>query len=233
MLLALVALLNVLFVLEGRSGHVVAIILLSVAIMWQLPKKYRAAIVVLPFVLALGLFLSSAKVRDRLSLVKTEANSYLEQAAPNTSTGMRLHYWRQALTIISERPLIGAGVGSWRTEHNRLQRTQNPAHQDIQGVGTPHQEYLQWGVQLGIPGILLFCGLLLSMLKDTLQMEEPYARAAQSALLAFGVACLFNSSLYDAMIGDFFCVVIGLLLALGLSKTPREFVATTQLKPAT
>ncbi|WP_309679681.1 O-antigen ligase family protein [Polaromonas sp.] len=231
-LLALAALLNVLFVLDGRSGQVVAIALLSVAIMWQLPGKYRAAVVVLPFLLALGLFLSSTKVRERLSLVKTEASSYSTQGVSSTSTGLRLGYWRQALTVISERPLIGAGVGSWRSEHNRLQRIQNPAHQDIHGVGTPHQEYLQWGVQLGIPGILLFCGLMLSMLKDTLRMEKPYARAAQSALLAFAVACLFNSSLYDAMIGDFFCVVVGLLLALGLSKASHEVVATPELKPA-
>ena len=39
-----------------------------------------------------------------------------------------------------------------------------------------------------------------------------------SALLALAVACLFNSTLYDGLIGDFFCVLIGLLLALGLSK---------------
>ena len=34
---------------------------------------------------------------------------------------------------------------------------------------------------------------------------------AAAALL---IACLFNCALYDALIGDFFCVVIGLLLAL-------------------
>lgn len=232
-LVALAALLNVLFVLDGRSGHVVSIALLSVAIMWQLPRKYRAAIVVLPFLLALGLYFSSAKVRERLTLVKTEAGSYSAQATPSTSTGLRLGYWRQALTVIGEHPLAGAGVGSWKSEHNRLQRAQNPSHEDIRGVGTPHQEYLQWGVQLGIPGVLLFCGLMLSVLNDTLRMEKPYARTAQSALLAFGIACLFNSSLYDAMIGDFFCVVIGLLLALGLSKMPNELAAVPQHKPAT
>jgi len=57
-------------------------------------------------------------------------------------------------------------------------------------------------------------------------MEAPHARALQSTLVALAVACLFNSTLYDGLIGDFFCVLIGLLLALGLSKpatqTPSE-----------
>jgi O-antigen ligase len=73
-----------------------------------------------------------------------------------------------------------------------------------------------WGVQLGVPGILLLLALMASIMKDMLSMETQAARATQSALLALAVACLFNSSIYDAQIGDFFCVLLGLLLALGL-----------------
>ena len=61
--IAVVAMSNVLFVLSGRSGHVVAIALLSLAIMWQLPKRYRAVVVLIPFLLAAALFISSTKVR--------------------------------------------------------------------------------------------------------------------------------------------------------------------------
>ena len=214
--IALMAMSNVLFVLSGRTGHVVAIALLSLAIMWELPKKYRAAVVALPFLLALLLFASSSKVRDRLTLVKTEVQAYSTQTISITSSGIRLGLWRSAVNIIALHPVAGAGVGSWSTEHNRVQRAQNPAHLDIQGNGNPHQEYLLWGVQLGIPGLLLFLGLMVSVWRDALQMGEPCARATQSVLAALAVACLFNSSIYDALIGDFFCVAIGLLLALGL-----------------
>lgn len=225
---ALASLGNVFFVLSGRSGHVVAIALLSIAIMWELPKRYRAAAVLLPFLLALVLFFSSTKVRERLTQVKTEVQSYSTQVQPTTSSGVRLGFWYAAIQIISQHPLAGSGVGSWSTEYNQLQRERNPSHQDIDGNGNPHQEYLLWGVQLGIPGILMIGALMLSVLRDTMGMEKPYARAAQSALLALAVACLFNSSIYDALIGDFFCVLIGLLLALGLGKTTSEAVVTPQ-----
>lgn len=221
---ALLALGNVFFVLNGRSGHAVGIALLSIAVMWELPKKYRSFVVLLPFLLAFALFFSSTKVRDRLTLIQTDLQSYSSQTEPTTSSGIRLNFWNRAIQIIGLRPLTGSGVGSWSVEYNRLQREQNSAHKDIDGGGNPHQEYLLWGVQLGIPGILIFLGLLLSVLRDSIRMEKQYARATQSALLALAVACLFNATIYDALIGQFFCISIGLLLALGLSKTPTTAI---------
>ena len=231
--IALIALVDVFFVLSGRSGHVVGIALLSIAIMWELPKKYRGVVVLLPFLLALALFFSSSKVRERLTQVRTDVNSYSTQVDATSSSGIRLSLWRRAIQVMSQHPVAGAGVGSWSTEYNRLERAQNPAHIDINGNGNPHQEYLLWGAQLGIPGVLLLGFLMSSVLKDTQGMGRPYARATQSTLLALAVACLFNSSIYDAQIGDFFCVLIGLLLALGLRSADIQKAAAPQQKYAT
>lgn len=228
--IALVALANVFFVLMGRSAHVISIVLISIAIMWELPKKYRFVIVLLPFLLAVGLFFASSKVRDRLTLVQTEVSAYSDQQKVNTSSGIRLDLWNTAVQAIGEHPVAGSGIGSWSTQFNRLQREKDPAHIDIAGNGNPHQEFLLWGVQLGIPGILLFTALLFSMWRDTLKMAQPYARATQSTLLALAVACLFNSSLYDAQIGDFFCVLIGLLLALGRQNRTDQPIAHLHYK---
>jgi O-antigen ligase len=217
---AVISLANVFFVMVGRSGQLVGVILLSLAIMWQLPPKYRVIVVVLPFLLVAVLFASSPAVRERLTLAKAEMQAYSAKNDATTSSGVRLAFWHRAAQVIAQRPLAGAGVGSWSTEYDRLERQNNPQHKDINRGSNPHQEYLLWGVQLGIPGLLLIAAFMLSVLRDTLKMEAPYARAAQSALLALAVACLFNSTLYDGLIGDFFCVLIGLLLALGLSKPP-------------
>lgn len=212
------ALSNVLFVLSGRSGHVVAIAMLSLAIMWQLPKRFRVLVVLLPFGLALALFLSSSKVRDRLITAKNEVQAYSTEQKSMTSSGIRLELWHKAINTISEHPFVGLGIGSWSTQYNRLAHAKNPAHVPIDGNGNPHQEYLQWGVQLGLPGVVLLLGLFGAVFRDTLSMEPAVARAAQSTLAAWMVACLFNSAMYDALIGDFFCVTLGLLLALGAYK---------------
>ena len=214
-LVTFAALANVFFVLSGRSGHVVGIVLVSMAAMWALPKRYRASTVLIPFLMVLGLFFSSSKVKDRLTQVETEVRSYSTLTEPATSSGIRLNLWRRALQTIEQHPVGGTGIGSWSTQFNRLQREQNPAHVDVDSNGNPHQEYLMWGVQLGIPGLLIFLALLISLYKDTLALKNGEARAAQSTLAALAVACLFNSSIYDAQIGDFFCILLGLLLAYG------------------
>lgn len=219
---AVIAMSNALFVLSGRSGHVVAIALLSLAIMWELPGRWRPAVVLLPFLIAAALFFASDKVRDRLTMVKTEVQAFSSQEQSLTSSGIRLSLWLKAVQLLAERPVTGAGIGSWSTEYNRLQRIQNPAHVNIQGNGNPHQEYLHWGVQLGMPGVLLLLAVFLAVLRDTLRFEKQTARAAQSALVGLCVACLFNSSLYDALIGDFFCVTLGVLLALGAHPGRRQ-----------
>lgn len=224
LVLCFFSLVNCVFVLNGRSGHAVAIAVCSLAVMWELPKRFRWAAVLLPPVLLATLVMLSPKVHDRVTRVVAEVQSYAKQtqAETQTSSGIRLKLWGTALASISQHPIAGSGIGSWSSEYNRIQRERNPSHKDIEGNGNPHQEYLQWGVQLGVPGIILLLALFGAVLRDSVTMDTPTSRALQTAVLALAVACLFNSSLYDALIGDFFCVVIGLLMALGLRSKPHH-----------
>ena len=215
----LLALFDVFFILEGRSGHVTAIVLMSLAVMWEMPKRYRAFVLIVPFVLVLALYVASPKVQTRLEIVKLELQTFsLEEQNGDdysSSSGTRLFFWSRAVQSISENPWLGSGIGSWSSEFNRIEKLRNPSHKDIEPQGNPHQEYLQWGVQLGVPGVLMLMILMLSILRDTLAFDMQIARAAQACLAALAIACLFNSSIYDALIGDFFCLLLGLLLAMG------------------
>jgi hypothetical protein len=53
------------------------------------------------------------------------------------------------------------------------------------------------------------------MAKDALRFSRPVKRATLSVLVATAIACLFNSALYDDLMGDYLCVTLGLLMALG------------------
>ena len=218
--IAILCLANVLFALNGRSGHVVSVVLLSFALMWQFRRRYRWAVVILPALFMLVLLIASPKVQTRIQMAMSEVQEFsIERRADvvkGSSSGIRLHFWHRAIQSIAESPFFGSGVGSWSNEYNRLELQQNPASVKIGERGNPHQEYLQWGVQLGVPGILLFLTFLTAVFRDTLRAPPAEARAAQSVLVALVVACFFNSSIYDALIGDFFCVSLGLMLALAM-----------------
>ena len=221
----LLALGNVFFIFNGRTGHLAAIAILSLAVMWQLPPKARLTVVLLPFVLLLAVSAVSPKVQSRLRLAAQEVQVFSFQRGANltsdiSSTGIRLHLWHRAVQSIAESPLAGSGVGSWTSEFDRLEVAHATKPQKVGELGNPHQEYLQWGVQLGLPGMMLLAALLLSLVRDSITMEGKAAHAVQSVLAALAVACMFNSVIFDALIGDFFCVTLGLLLALGLH--PKE-----------
>ncbi len=229
---AVMSLVTVFFVFGGRTGYLVAVVMMSLAVMWSLPTRGRVAIVVLPFVLLLAAAVVSPRVKTRLAQVKNEVQVFKfdkgENVVIGSSSGIRLHLWNRAIQSISENPVKGSGIGSWSNEFNRIESRQPAGNQKIADLGNPHQEYLQWGVQLGLPGVLLFIALLSAIFRDTWRLDKAVARSAQSVLAALAVSCLFNSTLYDALIGDFFCVVLGLLLALGSYKALPKQVAPSK-----
>lgn len=210
------ALLNVFFLLQGRTGYAIAVIMLSLAAMWQMPRRLRLATLVLtPLVVLSALYLGSAQVQERLTKVIDESQTYLQTAESKTSLGWRLNAWHRSLQAMQEKPVAGHGVGSWTPV---IKHYESDAGSRIFGVGNasnPHQEYLLWGVELGTGGILLLLLLLACVARDAQGFPPPVQRASMSMLVAMAVACLFNSALYDDLMGDFFCIGLGLLMALG------------------
>ncbi|MDO9316934.1 O-antigen ligase family protein [Polaromonas sp. YR568] len=210
--LSLLAFGNVFVVFTGRTGHLVGIAMLSLAIFWVLPKRFRMASLLVPPLIFLAVYLSFDKVGQRFAMVKEEVTAYSVRPESRTSSGARLNYWRASLEAIAEKPLLGYGVGSWSKEYQRIEQSRRGKSL---GVGNPHQEFLLWGVQLGAGGILLLAAWMIAVGRDFGQVDAPVARAGLSVLWALVLSCLLNSSLYDAYIGDFFCLSLGVLLAYG------------------
>jgi O-antigen ligase len=218
MAVVLLALVNVFWVMSGRTGHIVLVALVSLAVFWELPARYRAWAYAVPLLLLLGLFLGSSSVRERMAGAAQELDSYTKIGDTNSSSGERLNYWHRSIESMVQHPLAGSGVGSWNAEYRRLDQGRGPVN--TQNVRNPHQEYLLWGVEAGVIGMALLLNFFAAVYRDTLAMAAPVAKAGRSVLAALALACLVNSSLFDATIGDFFCVALGLLLALGWHTRP-------------
>ncbi len=212
------ALIAVFFIFQGRTGFTVAIALLSLAILWELPKRFRLPIVFVPVLLVMILSASSARVRTGLSEIVGSIASYSSTVDIGTSSAVRIELWRQSIRSVEESPWHGTGAGSWDHEFMRQQTLEYPStlfNRASTRYHNPHQEYLLWGVELGLPGIALLGTLLAALYRDSLGMAVPERRAMQSILLALALASAFNCALYDALIGDFFCIALPLIGALG------------------
>jgi O-antigen ligase len=214
--IAMAALLNVLLLLPGRTGYVACFVVAGLAGLWGLPIRARWALIVgAPLLLALTIAMGSNKISKRFTDVAHEAQNYSQHGATDTSSGWRLNAWRRSIQAIGIKPFIGYGVGSWTPAVKRLDGDKALADFGVGNSSNPHQEFLLWGVELGVVGPLLLVALLLAMALDARQFPTTVKRATQTAVAVTAVACLFNSSLYDALIGDYLCTALGLLLALG------------------
>jgi len=197
--LVLLCTVNVLFFLPGRSGHVALLVAIGLALFWAIPGRGKwTALVVPPLLLAAAMALSP-QLRERVSAVVTESQAYRLGDTTPTSSGLRLGFWRRSVEAFQERPLVGHGVGSWNAEYRRLEGSEvNPFFRDLRN---PHQEYLLWAVQLGIVGVALFLALLLALVRDASRFRPDIRHGAQSLVAMLAAVCLFNATLFDALIG--------------------------------
>lgn len=216
-LFTVAALANVFFLLEGRTGHVVGVVVLSLIVMWSVQKPYRfVSLGMTSIILSLTLYAYSLTFNTRLSGVVNESQQYAQKTDVQTSVGWRLNAWHRSLQAIAEKPFSGHGVGSWALTVKRIEGEKGVSVFGEGNSSNPHQEYLLWGVELGVIGLLLFLLLLFSIAKDALQYSESIQRAIFSVVAVLAVACLFNSAVYDDLIGDYFCITLGLLMAYGI-----------------
>jgi len=199
----------------GRTGQLVGLAMVSLWVMWLLPSRLRLAALCTPVIFMAALLVFSKPVYDRFDASWAEARAYAQGDARPTSIGFRLEAWRSALVSIGTNPVAGTGAGSWGQQYDAAQSAAGRPNENPTD-GNPHQEFLLWGVELGLGGIVLLLGILASIFQLSLRMEAAPRRATQSTLLATVIACLFNCALYDALIGDYLCVTLALCLAAGL-----------------
>lgn len=218
--LAAFALVNALVMLPGRSGHVAAIGVMSLAVLWAAPPKWRIPALAAPVVLVAAAMALSPQFNQRLMTAVHETKAYQANDPTPSSSGQRLIFWTRSLQLIQQRPLTGFGAGSWNREFQRLEAADGRAAPGMVHVRNPHQEYLLWGVMLGVGGIVLLLAFMAAVVRDAWRLRKPVRHATVSVVAVLAIACLFNSSLFDALIGEYFCIMFGLLLALGLRERP-------------
>ena len=152
----------VFFIFQGRTGHVVAIALITLALLWEIPKRRRVGVAAIPVLLVIVLAMNSGKGNHGLAEIGNGIAAFSTTGDASGSSGIRLDLWRRSLQSISENPVWGSGAGSWSRELNRQQNLRTPVFPP-RITANPHQEYLLWGIELGVPGIALLCAVLAAL----------------------------------------------------------------------
>ena len=200
-------LVNVCFLMIGRSGMLSMILTLTGIVWWSLKPNYRMYAVVVPFLIFGILFAVSPKFQDRISKIPIEVMDY-KKGRLDTSQAIRLEFWRRSVQAIAEKPLLGYGVGSWPQAYVIALR----GEQGIQ-ADSPHQQFLLWWVEEGTVGFLLLFAVYASIFRDALKLQPRAKSALIGALNVLFFTSLMNCPLQGAGISEFFCLIVGALMA--------------------
>jgi len=216
--MALLTALNISWVMVGRTGKAILPVL-ALWVVWETLRFWRPSgkiywgVVAGSMAVILGAALwVASRPTTMLGSVASEIRQSQETGVP-TSQGIRLQFYSKGAELIAQRPWIGYGTGSVLTETEALAAKAQTEVARIPTVNL-HNEFLMWGVQLGVAGltaILLFFGL---MLRPSFGQSGPIGILLRGQWVVFAAGCLFNSYLLDFAEGYAMVLTAGILLPL-------------------
>jgi O-antigen ligase len=221
---ALFGMVNVLFLLPGRTGYLVLLALL-VWFSWSTLKGYLCArgktvgwqaviIAVLVLVTTLwGTYHASSRLHERVNMAVSEYRSWQPNVANETSNatsiGERLEFYYNTIQIIRGHLWVGVGTGGFPGAYAK-----QVAGSGIMPTNNPHNEYLLLAVQAGLIALLLMIYWMFIQWRNASYLKSAlHHDAARGLVITIAISCLVNSSLLDHTEGLFFAFMSGLLFA--------------------
>ena len=207
-LLFLVLSYDIFFILNTRTGWLIAIALALLFVVQRFPLKQQGVFFTLIVLLALGIFYISPSVQQRVDMTINHLHAYHpEEKNARTSVGLRLDWYQNSIDLLKVKPLFGHGTGSYEIVQNKL-----IAGTDTEAATDPHNEYLLTAVQIGLVG----CTVLLLFLADPLVRSrrllllkhKEQAFALQATVLFLVIGCFFNSWLLSTIPSHIFAFLI-------------------------
>jgi O-antigen ligase len=211
---------NVLFMVQGRTGYLILLVLIS---WWSwitlarymqsrgMPWGGRQASGLLLIVISIMViaYQVSPRLHDRFSLLGTEYQAWQPNHGKETSTGQRLDFYYNSLKIVQNHPLLGVGTGGFPAAFA----------QQVQGTDAlltvnPHNEFLLITMQTGLGGLALLLYLFYTHWRCAPQLGSALEQdAARGLLLMYVINCAFNSALYDHVDGLLFAYMTATFFA--------------------
>jgi len=227
-LFALLGTANVLFMVQGRTGYVILLVLLG-WFAWATLARHaqrrgrtwgwrQGAVLALVLAgVALVAYQASPRLHDRVGLVLSEYRAWQPNQGRDTSTGQRLDYYYNTLQVVREHPVFGVGTGGFAAAF-ALQTQGKGALQ----TRNPHNEYLMIAAQTGLAGLTLLLYLFYTQWRTAPLLDAPFGQdAARGLVLAYLANSSFNSALLDHADGLFFAFMTAVLFA-GMQREKRH-----------
>lgn len=234
----LLPLMYALFSTGSRAGLIAMLVLAAVVFMMASVGKKLAFIILMPIMLG-GLLASSPALRLRVKTLVQPAGPVAMGSSEDmaiSSTQSRMDTLKQSIELTIRNPLFGVGPGVFQAAAADMQASVGKRAMWLE----THNAYTQVSSEMGFPGAIFFCGMVLTCITGLLRVRRraktspafDSIRLTTEALLlgflTFAVTSFFSSIAYGFIVWTLF----GLCAAAILSLEQEMDAATHRPQPA-
>ena len=194
---------------QSRGG---LLALVAAAFFWGASRGVKGVVKMMALGALVLLLAVSIIPAERLARFTTLFN--IENDYNVTADHGRLYVWTNGLKLLKEHPINGTGLGTFIVAEGRTHS---------EGMwSTAHNSFVQIAVELGVPGLVVFLGLLFSLYKHAKPVNEEdwLGLGIRLALIAYVVGGMFLSWGYSFVL--FFLIHIAMVRERVLSMVGNE-----------
>lgn len=206
----------------GRTGYTAIAICLVIVSFFNFRSFQRYWMVAVVVLCIAALAVTSTQLQDRVKLgiheVKTTNHKEI------TSLGARVLMWKTSLESIKQSPIIGHGTGSY---HSLAEKAFN----DKAWCGIvcfhPHNQFLFFGVEYGVIGILAYAFYFYRPLRYALRDRPKSQPLLLSFLGIFALDSMTHGAMWLSVENHFFTFLLALFMANAKNTPDKELKSLT------
>jgi O-antigen ligase len=198
----------------SRNSHIilVACLLVFVAYFYRYFKYwlFAALSVAMLSIFSIQLFES---IGGRFGQLVTELNVYMNSGDFNSSVGVRAHMYMTAWNTMLENWVLGSGLGSWE----KLWFEASRAHPNVSGINNPHNDFLLFGMENGIVGLLTILLFFIKIFIASWRNNNNIAGLGWIIGWGLMITALVNAPFRDGALG-----MMMIIFAVAFSESQRK-----------
>lgn len=213
------------FIAIGRTGQILGLLLISIFCFQKVFTSKK--MFVLPLIIATAsLLLMNSSFIQRIEISISEAKSYIskpksELASSDSSLGLRSEWAINALSLASEKPILGFGVGNFKSSYYAFFPEREIKYGEA--IDNPHNQFLLTTVEMGVTGLLLYAAFIASILRVCRNNgNKTYSLMLLGTLVCLVIGCVANSWLKDHTSSIIFISLFAALMPINNYKITKK-----------